>query len=326
MAPIIHPRQSSLSNKGLPLPYGAYSDIISDTSTHLWDREGGLVKHRRTQRKAWVFTGAYTRDLMVGLAVADAGYIATAFAYFYLPAENIYEEIKALVPYGFPDQFDPGLFDSWKLRNIEISTHNGVLEARASGKFNLSVRIRHSADGLSFICPSVSRPFNFTYKNLGLESEIDLQYRGRRFSAAGRIGGIDFSKGYPPRNTSWNWAMVIGQDQEGLPIGMNLFRGHNGKYENAAWIGSEPVLLSNTDFIYDRSKPADSQNWKLRTEDGLVDLDFTPSASRKEKINAGLISHDFIQPFGKFEGTISHKGMIHKVTGYGPVEDHTSLW
>ena len=186
--------------------------------------------------------------------------------------------------------------------------------------------MQHNDKGLSFICPSKDRPFNFTYKNQNIESKATVIYKNKTYEINGKFGGIDFSKGYPPRHTIWNWASISGVSSSGIPIGMNLFRGHNDKYENAAWIGEERMLLSNTDFIYDKNKPLDKQNWQLKTEDGLVDLVFKPSYARKEKINTGVLRHDFIQPFGVFEGTINHNGKIHDFTGYGPVEEHESLW
>lgn len=326
MAATIHPKQDQFLSDGKILPHGAYNDIITNTSLKQWDSEGGLFKRRRTQRKAWMFLGVYSKDLMIGLAVADAGFLGNAFAYFYVPSEDLYLEQKVILPYGFSNDFDPELFDKWNLRNFNIESHNGILRGSATGKFQLNIEMKHNDKGLSFICPSVDRPFNFTYKNQNIESKATIIYKNKTYEINGKFGGIDFSKGYPPRQTIWNWAAISGQTKEGLPIGMNLFRGHNGKYENAAWIGNDRLLLSNTNFKYDKNKPLDKQDWILQTEDGLVDIKFTPSKSRSEKINVGILSHDFVQPFGRFEGTIKHNNIIHEFEGYGPVEEHESLW
>jgi len=326
MSKVIHPKQQNFSPNGQLLSVGAYEDIIENTSLKKWDNDGGLFKRRRTQRKAWMFVGAYSKDLMVGLATADAGFIGNAFAYFYVPSENLYKEQKVIIPYGFSNDFDPELWSKWSLRNFNIESHNGLLRANTNGDFQLSIEMTHSNNGLSFICPTVDRPFNFTYKNLNLLTKVSVTFNDKKCEMDGRMGGIDFSKGYPPRHTIWNWALISGETKEGIPVGMNLFRGHNGKYENAAWIGDERILLSNTNFLYDKKKPLDSQTWALNTEDGLVNAKFTPSKSRKEKINAGLLSHDFTQPFGTFTGAIEHKGKVHEFLGYGPVEEHESLW
>ncbi len=326
MSKTIHPQQDSFLKGGNLLAHGTYNDIIKDTSLRHWDKQGGLIKIRRSQRKAWIFIGAYTKDLMVGLAIVDAGYMANAFSYFYVPSENLYKEQKVLLPYGFPNNFDAGLHDKWTLRNFNIETFRNVLRANVKGSFHMEIEMDHNDNGLSFICPTVDRPFNFTYKNLNLQTKVKVYYKGKEYGMDGKIGGVDFSKGYPPRKTFWNWAMVCGETSEGIPVGMNLFRGHNGKYENAAWIGDERILLSNTNFTYNKSKPLDKQDWKLDTEDGLVKLNFTPSKARAEKINIKFLQHDFTQPFGKFEGTIKHGDKIHEVVGYGPVEDHESLW
>jgi hypothetical protein len=326
MSITIHPQQKNFKPNGQLLSLGAYDNIIENTSLKSWDDDGGLFKRRRTQRKAWMFIGAYSKDLMVGLAIADAGFIGNAFAYFYVPSENLYKEQKVILPYGFANDFDPELNSKWNLRNFNIETHNETLRGSATGDFQLNIEMIHSDKGLSFICPTVDRPFNFTYKNLNLPTKVEVKFNNKVYQMEGRMGGIDFSKGYPPRHTIWNWALICGETNEGIPVGMNLFRGHNGKYENAAWIGDERILLSNTTFVYDRKKPLDSQNWTLKTEDGLVNAEFTPSKARMEKINAGLLSHDFTQPFGTFKGTILHNNKLHQFIGYGPVEQHESLW
>lgn len=323
---MIQPTPPALAENGKPIAYGAYDGLIPNTSTAQWDNEGGSFPRRRFQRKAWVFYGAYTPELMVGIAVADAGYLANAFAYFFVPGEGLFVEDKILWPFGFPTEFDPHLTSDWVLKNFSITSTNKEMTCRLDGKFKLTLTGQLNDKGLSFMCPTVDRPFNFTYKNLCLPTHVTVEYKGKVYNASGRIGGIDFSKGYPPRNTFWNWASFAGQATDGTPVGMNLFRGHNGKYENAAWIGDDRILLSNTTFEYDKSKPLDKQTWKLRTEDGLVELDFEPYGKRAEKINALLLSHDFTQPFGKFTGRIMHKGQWLQVTGYGPVEDHTSKW
>jgi hypothetical protein len=324
MPKTIHPRADAFTGPNGLLPHGAYADIIRDTSTAEWDRHGGLVKRRRTQRKAWIFVGAYTADLMVGLAIVDAGYLANAFAYFYVPSENLYQEQKVIVPYGFISQFEPELTGEWNLRNFSIGTIGSSLHANTTGNFQMNIEIEHNSEGLSFMCPAADRPFNFTYKNLCLETAVSVFYNGRRFKSAGRIGGIDFSKGYPPRHTHWNWALVSGTAGDGRPVGMNLFKGHNGKYENAAWIGDQRVLLPTTEFLFDQSRPLDRQEWQLRSD--MVDVRFTPSHARREKINAALLSHDFVQPFGRFEGLIRLDSGPLAFTGFGPVEEHTSLW
>ena len=324
MLKIIHPTADSFTSADGLLPHGAYEDIIKNTSTEHWDKQGGFVKRRRSQRKAWMFVGAYSEDLMVGLAIADAGYLANAFAYFYVPSEDLYKEQKVLVPYGFANNFDPTLRGDWLLRNFNASTIGDTMRVGCTGKFQLHMEIEHNSKGLSFMCPTVDRPFNFTYKNLCLKTSVKVFFQGKTFEMKGSMGGIDFSKGYPPRNTKWNWALISGTTTDGQTIGMNLFKGHNGKYENAAWIGEERILLPNTDFIYDKGQPLDQQNWQLSSEN--LEIDFIPSRARREKINAGVVSHDFTQPFGRFEGKLQHGARSIEFTGFGPVEEHESLW
>ena len=326
MAKTIHPKANQFIQNGGLLPVGAYDDIIKNPSTLNWDEQGLLIKKRRNQRKTWIFFGAYAEDLMLGMAIVDAGYIGNAFSYFYVPSEDIFIEDKVLLPMAFGQTFDPKLTDSWNLKNHNIYTTDNKLIGDVKGKFELHFEAEHNSNGLSFMCPSKERPFNFTYKNLSLPVKAKVKYKEKTYELEGNYGGIDFSKGFPPRSTFWNWASVVGKTSSGLDVGMNLFRGHNGKYENAAWIGVERILLNHTTFTYDDKIPLDNQECLLQTEDGLVDLKFTPSGKRSEKINAGLISHDFVQAFGKFEGSVQHNNEAISVIGYGPLEKHYSKW
>jgi hypothetical protein len=55
-------------------------------------------------------------------------------------------------------------------------------------------------------------------------------------------------------------------------------------------------------------------------------MTFIPQGSRKDNINVGFLKHQFIQPFGTFEGLIKLKNQVLPFKAYGVVEEHHSLW
>lgn len=302
-----------------PVPYGLYSGLIGDmNSAH-------LSSLRRSQRKVWVYAGAFTKDYYVGFAIADAGIVATAFAYVFDVVANKYIEEKITVPLGFPSAFDPDLKTNWKLKNFSITTHDNNIKCSYTGnRLKLTLQIADDGKGATTLAPAAGRPFHHTYKNLLLPTTVALTVDGKAVELTGNIGGIDFSKGYPPRQTFWNWASLNGVTESGISFGANLVGDFNNSIENALYVNGSVSQLSQATFSY--GKPVDKSVWHIKILDGTIDMEFKPLGVRGENINAFIMMSIFKQPFGVFTGTILLNGQSHKFTAYGVVEEHFAKW
>ncbi|MEZ4880438.1 MAG: DUF2804 family protein [Chitinophagales bacterium] len=160
-------RIASFQQNNQLIPFGVYDDLITNVDTSFWDKQGLLLKKRRTERKAWTFLGYTSEDLFAGFAIADAGLTTIAFAYFYIPSENLFVEDKINIPFSFSDDFNPTLTDDWKVKDYSMQTHRQILTAISNNsKFNIEFKINLNDNGVSVMAPSKDRPFNFTYKNL----------------------------------------------------------------------------------------------------------------------------------------------------------------
>ncbi len=321
----IHPQLEKLSKGKNPIDVGVYEDLVLDTSTAVWDKQG-FPPRRRSQRKTWYFGGFYNEKIMAGMAVVDAGFVSNAFVYFFIPEKNIFIEDKLTIPYFFSESFDPSLYSDWVMKNYSITTKGNETTLSYIGKFHLSLTIENNNSGLSFICPSKGRPFNFTFKNISLPSKIKIEIDGETYESEGDFGTVDFSKGYPPRHTFWNWASIVGKTLDGQIFGANLLDGHNDKYENAAWVGEDRILLPLADFTYTNGERIDKEKWFIKSQNGDLETTFTPLGLRKENLNALIMKSNFIQCFGKFEGRIKHQNKWVEFVGYGPTEEHEALW
>ena len=63
--------------------------------------------------------------------------------------------------------------------------------------------------------------------------------------------------------------------------------------------------------------------WRVRSDDGHVDLTFHPEGHRAQTVDLKLISSRYVQPFGTFSGSLD--GVA--VEGLpGVAEDHAALW
>jgi hypothetical protein len=313
-----------LLQHGKPIEFGLYEDLIAQPKTTFWDDEGFPLKRRRTQRKTWIFYGVYSKDLFGGIAIVDAGVVATAFSYFFVPSEGLFVEDKITLPFGFSGRFDPAMTDEWKLGKYRIFTEDGRMQLSYSGKFNLKISTVLNRTGVSIVAPSQGRPFNFTYKNLPMQADMSVTYQGKSYGVSGKFGAVDFTKGYPPRETRWNWSSYIGETEKNLSIACNLVDQFNANMENILWLGNQRIVLS--DVIFSPGVRKDKDPWHIKTKDGILDMQFYPMGARSENLNAGVMKSVFIQPFGRYEGTVIVECEKQQFTAYGVAEDHLAVW
>jgi hypothetical protein len=316
-----------LQQSGVVHNFGAYQDIIEQPSTKIWDGKGRLFSQRRTARKTWLFIGANDPNWAIGFAIVDAGLISKAFVYVYnLETKELWED-DITVPMGFSKIFDPSLKTHWKLRNYEIQSDGQEMTATYKGTdFNLKMQVQLNEKGLSFICPSKNaRPFHFTYKNLLLSAKVEFELEGQTTKLTDLKAGIDFSKGYPPRYTFWNWTSFMGQTEEGEEIGINLVDGFNENIENAVWWGNGAHQLLGK-VLYDYQPPLESTRWEVNAADASLHLQLDPKGARKENINALFLKSKFTQVYGPMQGWIKKGDRTLKIWGYGLMEEHEALW
>jgi hypothetical protein len=307
--------------------FGIYNNVVPDTSTNVWDGSKGWKSPRRWQRKSWIFFGAYSADIFVGFAIVDAGFLGKAFCYVYRPKTGEILENGIDRPFAFEANFEANLESYWQLGQYEILTKKGQMHFNFLGKkFQLSMQCTHNEHGLSFICPSKgsNRPFHYTYKNLLLPTNIQLKQKGETQFFNNLQGSIDFSKGYPPKHTNWNWTSFSGYLEDGTPIGINVVDQFNQNMENVVWLGTERILIGNVGYQY--NKPLAKSLWKVRSLNGDLELSMQAKGSRKENINIKFLKSKFTQVFGAIEGRIRHQGTWKKLSGYGVMEEHEAIW
>ncbi len=306
--------------------FGRYKNLITQPVTSFWDDEGfALMKKRRTQRKTWIFYGCYTENLFTGLAIVDAGLVAIAFAYFFVPSENLFIEDKLTRPMGFKSGFNPSLTDEWKLGKFSIKTTNGIMSLNYSGKFRLEMNAHLQDNGVSIVAPSSKdRPFNFTYKDLPIQTDVKVSCQGKEYQADGRIGAVDFTKGFPPRATEWNWSSFIGKTDSGREIAVNIVDKFNHNLENILWLDRERIILSSAKFEYGSNLAKDT--WNIKTEDSILDMKLQPMGARSENIQAAVMKSIFTQPFGKYTGVLNYNGIRENFAAWGVAEEHIAVW
>lgn len=323
----------SLGSPLHPPAFGRYRGAVADLDTSAWDRQG---LRRRLQRKAWIYAGVFTAEWSLGVAVADAGYLGMAFLYVYHRPSGRYVEEKISRPFAFASDFHPGLHGSWTMaggrRSWRISSQRKVGPyARdtwrvefAGERLRCDLLVEGDLPGLTAIAPSRSRPFNSTYKVVGLPVSGTLALDGEPLPVADACGALDFTLGYPPRETRWNWACLVGTTADGRRFGLNAVAHFNQDLENAMWLDGALVPLGETRFHPGHDRQRDI--WQIATADENLKIVFEPEGARSETIRLGVVASRFVQPFGRFHGTLQDGGAAVEIRGHGVVEDHFARW
>lgn len=305
--------------------------------------------NRLLKRKRWQYTLVSTREVVALFAVVDVGYSANAFAVALdLRERKLLCDVSFL---GVPRLLSEvsncpgaGLEASFRTLGGKMSARRGPTDERYQLRVDVSrvhtgnlrsfdwdgqLLVAGSPPALTVIAPVQGDGFvNVTQKRNGMLASGTLKAGGRHFRLDGGVGGMDYTQGYLARRTAWRWAFLAGRLADGTPVGLNLVEGFNlgqGTNENALWLGDRLIPLGRASFEYDRRELMNP--WRVRTDDGAVDLRFTPLHVHREDRDLRVIVSRFAQPLGLFEGTVKVEGRTYDLTAMpGVTEDQDMIW
>jgi hypothetical protein len=137
-----------------------------------------------------------------------------------------------------------------------------------------------------------------------------------------RVDGIvDESAGYHARQTNWEWSAGVGVSADGAPVTWNLVRGvHDAETmsERTVWLDGRATEVPPVSFATDLDE--------LWGTDG-THLYFEQESVRARSDHYGIIRSDYVQPFGRFRGTLPGGVEISSHEGaFGVMERHSALW
>lgn len=302
---------------------------------------GGEVSalHKRLALGGFSFIGIMTGDLLVGLAAVRLGYAAHIFGYaFDFRTGQLFERAAKALPsrLQFPMNPDESSIrfegSGCSLRMDKAHAQQGLeLEATLGERLRVKGRFHYGfgSQPLRVVNPSCGDPrrFTFTEKCAPLRAEsLSVVFDGvERVQELGRAGALyDWSAGYFNRNTNWLWSAFAGFLPDGTPVGANFAALVNESFypENAFWIGGERTRLPRVIFQYDREDPS-KEDWRVFTEDGLMDLRFHPLGERFERTWLPFVKVNFRQFMGEYSGKLGDA----EVSGVrGLAEVHFSVW
>lgn len=158
---------SNNSNNDSNYNFGRYSNPILYPNLHNLN-----IIQKIFQKKEWHFIAINDGSLLIGMAVANLGYIETSFIYFCDTKNNIHDKISFVLPGGSkaavvsPSSIDSETCSTFSssLTNFKVSicyvsssnswklVGNGVLENKSSISFDINLK-RTGFDEFSLVYP-----------------------------------------------------------------------------------------------------------------------------------------------------------------------------
>lgn len=164
---------------------------------------------------------------------------------------------------------------------------------------------------------------------LPVEGEIRVGAERIMLNPGEAFALLDIHKAHYPWKTWWNWATFAGREAGGRITALNLTKNVNpydaAWNENALWVDGRIQRLSRAVYDFDPENPL--APWKIRDQEGLVDLTFQPFGERSEDLNLGVLRSSFHQPFGTFSGKVVFQGDLLNIESLpGVCENHLAYW
>lgn len=289
---------------------------------------------RRFHHKRWQYVGIGSSTVFVGLAVVDLGWAATAFVY-------VFDRLRRRLLLDWSADGLPGWHGS--VSDHPVMGMHSRFEGRGGtltltqqgdgGPLQVDVRLHELSlqaalswhDRPPFLLavgPVEGGSLHTTHKSPGLPVQGTLQCQGQHLDLGKAVACLDSSNGLLPRRTRWRWACA-----HDLDLGFNLQSGYFGGHENALWLDGQLRPLGAATFQFDEGNPL--AEWRIRTEDDLLDLRFQPEGARSEDRHWGVAATRYVQPVGTFHGRVradqrSPWRLVEHLVGV--TEDHDSLW
>jgi hypothetical protein len=288
---------------------------------------------RRLHHKRWQYVGLGHEDVFIGVAIVDVGWVSSAFAYCFdrRTGTLLADWAQDGLPHWQARVSDEPLVgaQAWfRGPRARLSLRHGPddalhLDVDVPGlQLRAALDLAGMAPPLLAIGPIDGGLVHATQKTTALPVRGHVQAGGRHIDLDTAWAAVDASNGLLARDTAWRWASAHAPG-----IGFNLQQGYFGQQENVLWLDGQPMALGAALFDFDAAQPM--RPWRVRTDDGLLDLVFTPEGARAADKNFGIAASRYVQPIGTFSGTVrAHETATPRPVQHllGVTEDHHSRW
>lgn len=287
---------------------------------------------RHFHHKRWFYVALATDELFCAVAMVDIGWTSTTFGYVFHRQQA--KVVAAFSQDGLPglgaklaDRCAAGAVQRFDFGGQHLDCRHSPaqqcyqLRVRSAG-LEIDAEFGDSGPTLLAVGTVVGGSVHATQKSSARSLRGELRLGASRHILDGGVASFDYSNGLLTRNTAWRWASAHSPE-----VGFNLQAGYFGAQENALWLDGQLIPLDAARFDFNPEQPLSP--WRLRTEDGLLDLHFQPQGLRREDKNLLVAASRYVQPIGVFNGWVKASAdasprPVNQLVGV--TEDHQSRW
>lgn len=296
------------------------------------------IKAGKSRIKEWDYYYVGNREYGIALTIDDNSYMDLCSLTLFDYRKKTYLEKSYMHPFSFgkrmlPETSKVGV-TKYEDKNVSLSFVNDGKTRHLVGTFrNLKdkkdVRVDISLEETCHDTMVIATPFfkerHFYYnqKINNLKARGNFTFDGKTYSMDDAYGVLDWGRGVWTRKNTWYWASM-NDVYENHTFGFNLgygFGDTSKASENMFFYDQKGYKLNDVTFHIPKENGKDAYHlpWKFKSEDGLIDLVFTPLIVRKGGANILIINSRQRQVFGTYEGSIRIEGKtfeIHSLMGF----------
>jgi Protein of unknown function (DUF2804) len=291
--------------------------------------------------KEWQHFGIITPTHYFGMVIFNAKFMGVSFFYAYdrlrnerieqsrqgggksaQVASQVYDDGCIFTQKGYSLKFENKLSSGFHKIIIDVDGGNNLTAVKGEIKVYEDLG---KIEPLVQVSPITSYRPLYTHK-AAMPASGSIILGGQEIVIDGNqaIALIDEQKTYYPYFSFWKWATAAGYDESGRLLAFNLCQNMIAAdeefNENCFWIDGKISCLPAARFEFDKIM----EPWKVKTTNENLQLTFVPHGERTQKINlAGLISSDYHQPFGLYNGVFKdEQGNIYPVQDFFGLAEH----
>lgn len=313
-----------LRGRDASLPSGRWAGRLREDPAEFGPHGGRL--------RRWYYVAAGGEQASVGAAVVDLGALAVSFAWALIGARTLTWERRIPLRRGaWVGSVPDGGAGAQRRGQQVVLDADGSIELDVpteAGRLRASVTTRHEVTPAVLVTRTPQGGWNVTQKSAGtaVEGWVRVGDGPRTPLGAGASGWRDWTTGRQDRATTWRWAAGGGWCEHGQRVGLNASTGMNGREvgEDVVWWEGVPYGLPVAHL-----RPSDELDpegaWDVGGPGWSLHLD--PAGSRSEDLRIGPLVSRYVQPIGRFEGTLpAPDGTARRVWLSGVTEDHEAQW
>jgi hypothetical protein len=295
--------------------------------------------------KRWDYYGITTPKYYFSFTISDIGYLGMVFAYVVNFENKTYHEETLTLPLGggvaLPRNSESGetryagskasLSFSVEDQQRKLSVLWPNFEQREALGAEIFLTQTPEHESMNLVIPIEKKRFYFNRKINCMPANGWIDYLGKRHRLKPNhsLGNLDWGRGVWAYRSFWVWASASGFLENGQTIGLNMgygFGDTSAATENAFILDGKIHKLGEIKFNYNNKNFYDP--WTMQSDDGRLELVFTPFLDRTAKTDIKLLTSEVHQMFGNYEGFVitdsGEKIIIKNLIGFA--EEHFAKW